>query len=891
MTMQIDEDLIGNAIGVTPMMQQYLDIKKQYADSILFFRLGDFYEMFWDDALLASGLLEITLTKKNCGIGTEKAPMCGVPFHSADSYIAKLVSLGHKVAICEQVEDPALAKDLVKRDVVRIVTPGTVTGESMLNAQENSYLASIYRYGQDGRAGSEQEIGLAWCDITTGELAAAVISGTGMKSKLSSELSRIGAKEILINEIDDPAFETEIREQTDVYLSALPDTYYDEKRGKRAVLALSGASSLKGLGTEEDGCIANALFGLFAYLEETQKQPLHHLKSLEIHSISDHMMLDKSSIRNLELTETIYDRQVKGSLLGVLDRTRTAMGGRLIKKWLRMPLIAVPEVARRLDAVDVLVGDLLMRNNIREHLKSVYDLERLAGRVSYGIANGRDLIALKNSVSVIPELRRELSDAPEDSLLAEILADTDDLSDVRELIEEAIVEDPPFTIREGGVIRRGYSEELDALKDGILDGQQWIASLEGRERERTGIKNLKVGFNRVFGYYIDITNGNKSLVPDDYIRKQTLVNSERYITPDLKEAESRVLGAEAKINQTEYDLFNALRIRLQAYIPLIQQTSAALAALDVLASFAEISEKNGYVKPVVTEGDVIRIVKGRHPVIEENLTDRRFVPNDVYIDRDSGSLLLITGPNMAGKSTYMRMTALIVLMAQAGCFVPAEDALIGACDRLYTRIGASDNLAKGESTFYVEMSELAYILNTASDKSLVILDEIGRGTSTYDGLAIAWAVCEYLCTGSKRIRTLFATHYHELTVLEGKLPGLKNLNTDISEEGGEIVFLHRIKAGSSNRSYGIHVAKLAGVPATLLCSAEEKLALLENERKEIEIDYERHDEHAPKQISLFDFAPNPVITRLKALNLLDITPSQAFSILEDLKTAAEKDES
>jgi DNA mismatch repair protein MutS len=663
------------------------------------------------------------------------------------------------------------------------------------------------------------------------------------------------------------------------------------------------------------------------------------------------MLLDRASIRSLELTETLFDRQTTGTLLGVLDRTHTAMGGRLLKRWLKEPLTDITEVARRLDAVEALADDVLARNNIKEFLKAVYDIERLAGRVSYGNANARDLIALLRSLEAIPEIKDAL-DGLSSGLLRDLSSRMDDFAEARALIAAAIVDDPPFTVREGGLIRDGFCEELDALKDSISGGQKWIAELEGRERARTGIKTLKVGYNRVFGYYIDITNANKDLVPPEYIRKQTLVNSERYITPEMKDIESSVLGAEARINELEYNIFNRLRLDLQVYIPALQSTAGAIAAIDALASFAEVSSKYGYVKPQVDDGEVIEIVRGRHPVIERTLTETVFVPNDVYIDRSERSLLLITGPNMAGKSTYMRQAALIVLMAQAGCFVPAERARIGAVDRLYTRIGAADNLARGESTFFVEMNELSYILNTASEKSLVILDEIGRGTSTYDGLAIAWAVCDYLCGGAaegagrsgpadepaqagfsvagRRVRTMFATHYHELTALEGTLEGLKNLNTETCDTGDDVVFLHRIAEGPASRSYGIHVARLAGVPAALLEDAQEKLDRLEAGRAAQDTvlggittadatpchsgGTSRQASDArnpvaegtpagavtpapsapartdtPAQISMFAWAPNPIVERLKALDLMEITPSQAIAILEDLKNAADKE--
>jgi DNA mismatch repair protein MutS len=878
-----------------------MDIKEQYQDCILFFRLGDFYEMFYDDAITASRVLEIALTKKTVGGGLDRAPLCGVPYHSAESYIAKLIENGYKVAICEQMEDPKLVKGLVKRDVVRVVTPGTVTGDSMLSANANNYLACV--------AESDEAYGVAWCDISTGELNAALISGDGREASLENRIAVIGASELI--RAGDP----------------------DEiARGRKVFESLFGASGATAHGVS-DGPVPIALYGLFHYLDKTQKQQIAYMRPPALLNYSNHMILDRASVRSLELTETMFDRQVKGSLLGVLDRTHTAMGGRLIKKWLKEPLVEVGEIRRRLDAVEALTDDVLARNHIKECLKAVYDIERLVGRISYGSANARDLAALKRSIEAIPDIKAEIADIGVDGygdisvsngggmesaggdsgaagagLLEELAAGMDEFVEAREMISSAIVDDPPFTVREGGIVRDGYSDELDQLKLSIKGGQEWIAGLEAKERERTGIKTLKVGYNKVFGYYIDITHANRDLVPQDYIRKQTLVNSERYITPEMKETESLVLGAETRINELEYRIFDKLRTDLQIYIPALQQTAEALAALDALTSFAETGSKYGYVKPVVDGGDTIEIERGRHPVIERSLKETVFVPNDVYIDRGKRSMLLITGPNMAGKSTYMRQTALIVLMAQAGCFVPAERARIGAIDRLYTRIGASDNLARGESTFYVEMSELAYILNTATENSLVILDEIGRGTSTYDGLAIAWAVIDYLC-GVNRIRTLFATHYHELTALEGTAQGLVNLNSETADTGDDVVFLHRIAEGPANRSYGIHVAKLAGVPRPLLDDAQEKLDRLESGKTKLNVggdseasahtgsapapsagatssDARREQREQPAQISMFSFAPNPVIERLKALDLMEITPSQAFGILEELKLAA-----
>lgn len=872
---------------LTPMMQQYMEIKKDYRDCILFFRLGDFYEMFFEDAITASKEMEITLTGKSCG-QEERAPMCGVPYHAADTYIAKLIDKGYKVAICEQVEEPATAKGIVKREVIQVITPGTVVSQTMLNEKENNYLASVFL--------DETGAGLAYCDVSTGEISTTELKGARYIEKLINELVKIRAKEVIANEsaiLD--GLSDEIRDASGAYFSILNPQYYNQNAAVDSVQRQFKVKSLKGLGVEDMSLAVMALGALLSYLFETQKQNLSHLAHLHVYDTAGHMSLDKATIKNLELTETLFEKKVQGSLLGVLDKTQTAMGSRKMKQWLREPLNNLREIQDRLNAVEMLTDSVLLRNNIKEHLKKIYDLERLAGRIACGNANGKDLIALRNSIYVLPDMKSELASCG-DPLLEKLEAGMDALTEIYELIDRAIVEEPPFTVKEGGLIRNGYSEELDGMKHSILDGQNWIAGLEAVEKERTGIKSLKVGFNKVFGYYIEVTKSYFDLVPENYIRKQTLANCERFITPELKEVESVVLNAEAKINQLEYEIFIGIRNFIQGFIGTIQRTSAAISVLDVLTSYAEAGSRLGYVKPSVNNGDAIVIEKGRHPVIEESIRNGIFVSNDTYIDRSDSSMLLITGPNMSGKSTYMRQTALVVLMAQTGCFVPAEMASIGIVDRIYTRIGASDNLAQGQSTFYVEMSELAYILNTATDKSLIILDEIGRGTSTYDGLSIAWAVVEYLCSSKGRIRTLFATHYHELTALESHMKGLKNLNVDVQEKDGNIVFLHKIVEGSASRSYGIHVAKLAGVPQQLLVAAEEKLQELEEGGVSIDLDKYagkiNEEEIDPKavteQISFFGFAPNPVVERLKALDLMNITPSQAFGILEELKKAAEE---
>lgn len=871
---------------LSPMMRQYMEIKEEYKDCILFFRLGDFYEMFFEDAKLVSRELELTLTGKNCGM-EERAPMCGVPFHSAETYIARLVERGYKVAICEQTEDPASAKGIVKREVIQIVTPGTVISSSMLDENENNYIASVVA---DDRA-----IGLSYCDVSTGEIRLTSIKGSGMAESLINELVKINAREIVLDETTGQLLDADnMKNITGAYFNVLAASYYEPYAVRSAILRQFVVSALLGLGIEEDSASEAALGALLIYLHETQKKSLGHIAQLNVYSMGQNMSLDKATIKNLELTETLFEKKIRGSLLGVLDKTHTAMGSRKLKQWIKEPLNDVTAINDRLDAVEALLDQVIIRNNIKESLKRVYDFERLTGRIACGTANGKDLIALRNSCSVLPDIKDELASL-ETALVSGIAENIHSLEHVYDLIDKGIVEDPPFSVREGGIIKEGHSDQLDALKASIKDAQDWIAGLEHSERERTGIKNLKVGYNKVFGYYLEVTRSYYDLIPDNYIRKQTLANCERFITPELKETERLVLNAEAKINQMEYQLFTEIRQQLQGYIREIQETSKAIAALDVLVSFAEISEKNDYVKPSVDGSDVIEIRKGRHPVIEQTIRDGIFVSNDTYLNRSDQSLLLITGPNMSGKSTYMRQTALIVLMAQAGCFVPCQEARIGVCDRIFTRIGASDNLAQGQSTFFVEMSELSYILNTATSRSLVILDEIGRGTSTYDGLSIAWAAAEFLCRPQRMIRTLFATHYHEMTRLEDSIEGVKNLNVDVAEENGDVVFLHKIVEGSASRSYGIHVAKLAGAPKELLERAEERLFELESgaeaamakplaaELTVTPVAAAGAAEAEETQLSFLGSIPDPVTEKLRNLDLMNTTPSEALRILEELK--------
>lgn len=860
---------------LTPMMSQYMKIKKEYEDCILFFRLGDFYEMFFEDAKTASRELEITLTGKNCG-QEERAPMCGVPYHAAEAYIEKLIAKGYKVAICEQTEDPETAKGIVEREVIQVITPGTLLSRRMLNENENNYIASVYM--------DERGAGIVYSDVSTGEIVGVDFLEEDINENVVNLLTSIKVREIIINE--SALIQEErgyIKNFTGAYVSPLGDSYFSKENCNEIIKKHFSTGSLMGMGIAERPYITSALGALLEYLYETQKNSMSQLINFSIYEQSNHMSIDKATIRNIELLETLYENKVSGSLLGVLDKTGTAMGSRLMRNWIRSPLTDLDMIKARLDAVEYLFDDIVFRNHISETLKKIYDLERLATRMACGNANGRDMIALKNSLFNLPEIKIILKET-NNTLLNEISNNIDPLEEIYKLIENSIVDDPPFTIKEGGLIKEGYSSKLDEMKNSIADGQNWIASLESIERERTGIKTLKVGFNKVFGYYIEVRKSGSDLIPDNYIRKQTLVNCERYITPELKEVESKVLNAEAKINSLEHELFSEIRERIKSITDILQKTAKNVAALDVLTSYAHVSQKLGFVKPDVHSGEIIAIKNGRHPVIENMVSGGTFVANDTYIDNEDASMLLITGPNMAGKSTYMRQTALIVLMAHMGCFVPCDEAEIGLVDRIYTRIGASDNLSQGQSTFFVEMSELAYILNTCTSKSLIILDEIGRGTSTYDGLSIAWALVEHLCKDENRARTMFATHYHELTVLSDTLKGIKNLNVEVRQDNGKIVFMHKIVEGSASQSYGIHVADLAGVPKSLLLNAQDKLKMLEESAGERDISkVEKSDDSDDKQISFFDIVPNPAIEMIKNLNLFDITPSKAIEILEELK--------
>lgn len=797
--------------SLTPMMQQYMETKKEYSDCILFYRLGDFYEMFFDDALVASKELEITLTGKSCGL-EERAPMCGVPFHAVDSYLTKLVNRGYKVAICEQVEDPKLAKGIVKREVIRVVTPGTNLNIQSLEETRNNYLMCIVY--------TTNKFGISIADATTGDYYLTEVED--MK-KLSDEIMKYTPSEIICNE---PFFVSgfdieELRNRLHIPINALDAHVFDDDGCKRLLLRHFHVNTLIGLGIEDFPVGMIAAGALLNYLYDTQKTELTHMTHLYPYLTSKYMLLDSSTRRNLELTETLREKQKRGSLLWVLDKCRTAMGARLLRSRIEQPLIEKSEMEARLDAIDDLNGSSVSRDELREYLNTIYDLERLLCKVTYKTANPRDLIAFRNSLSYLPAIKEVLKefDAAE---LVSIETDCDALPDIYALIRDAIVEEPPISVREGGMIRDGFDQDIDMLRKAKTEGKQWLAALEEEERQRTGIKNLKVKYNKVFGYYFEVTNSYLSLVPDDFIRKQTLTNGERFTTQKLKELEDTILNAEDKLTTLEYDLFCKIRDAIARELDRIQRTAKAIARLDVYASLSYVAEQNHYVRPKLNEKGIIDIKDGRHPVVEKMISNNLFVANDTYLDNGNHCISIITGPNMAGKSTYMRQTALIVLMAQIGCFVPAKSANIGIVDRIFTRVGASDDLASGQSTFMVEMNEVANILRNATSNSLLILDEIGRGTSTFDGLSIAWAVVEHISNrkllGAK---TLFATHYHELTELEGKMHNVNNYCIAVKESGDDIVFLRKIIKGGADRSYGIQVAKLAGVPDIIIDRAKE----------------------------------------------------------------------
>jgi DNA mismatch repair protein MutS len=854
--------------NLTPMMQQYQTIKAEHKDALLFFRLGDFYEMFFDDAVTASRELEITLTARDGGNGI-KVPMCGVPYHAVEGYLAKLIGKGYKVAICEQVEDPKLAKGIVKREVIRIVTPGTVLETNILQESKSNYLLAVYLLNS--------VYGIAYTDISTGEFRTTEISGDGSEQKLFDEIARINPAEIILplTLYHDEPFRQNLTKILSVTLTKLSEDKDFLLKGAQIIKNHFRVHSLEALGLSDLPAAVCAVGMVLIFLSETQKKDLVYLQDLSIYSISSFMMIDQSTRRNLELTATIRDGQKKGSLLWVLDKTVTALGARLIKQWIEKPLLDKQDIMDRLDAVEELTNNVFAREDLRQLLKKIFDWERLISRIAFGNANPRDLISLKNSLAVLPEILQLISslNSKQFNILSELL---DPLEDIYALIEKGIVHDPPVSVRDGGIIKEGYDEEVDELRSITIHGKKWIAQLEAAEKARTGIKSLKVGFNKVFGYYLEVTKANLSSVPDNYSRKQTLANAERYITQELKEWENKILGAGEKLAQREYFLFHEIRENIAENAKRIQKTAGVIAHLDVLLSFAQVSLENGYTKPEIFDDDTLHIIDGRHPVVEKIIVSG-FIPNDTYLDNDEHQICLLTGPNMAGKSTYMRQTALCVLMAQIGCFVPASKAHIGLVDRIFTRVGAADDLAGGQSTFMVEMCETSNILRHATRSSLIILDEIGRGTSTYDGLSIAWAVVEYILKPQIGAKTLFATHYHELTELAQKYPQVKNYSVAVKEKEGGIIFLRKIIPGGADKSYGIQVAKLAGLPEEVLQRAKEILWELEQTGITPDLQLIKEKEK-PMQISFFvpDPPKNPIIAELESLNLNNLTPLDAL---------------
>ena len=863
---------------VSPMMQNYLNTKAQYKDCILFYRLGDFYEMFYDDAITASRELEITLTGKACGT-EEKAPMCGVPFHAAEIYISRLIAKGYKVAIAEQLEDPKKAKGIVKRDVIRVVTPGTVIETNMLEEKKNNYIMGIVKKGL--------YYGLAICDISTGDFYATQIKlPENNFEKLLDEYARFVPAEIVVNEtMGLSTKEIDImKDRNNTFVTIRENEMFSED--ENLLLKLYNVEDSFGKKKEDlkdEKLSVQAINGLLNYFSETQKVKLEHINKIELYEVKKYMALDINARRSLELTERMRDKSKRGTLIWVLDKTSTSMGGRLLRRWINDPLLEVKEINERLEAVREFKDNIMLRGDIIETLKKVYDIERLAGKISYGNANARDLISLKNSLSNLPELK-ELLSSTKSKLLQKHYSNLDELKDIYKLIDEAIVEDPPISVKEGGIIKTGYSKEIDEYRNASTDGKKWIIELEAREKELTGIKNLKVGYTRVFGYYIEVTKSFLNQVPEDrYIRKQTLTGGERFVTEELKQIEGKILGAEEKVVALEYNEFVKIRDEIGKNIERLQKSANVVANVDVLNSLAVVAEDNNYVCPVVDESGKIEIKAGRHPVIEQMIDSGSFVQNDTNLDKEENRVAIITGPNMAGKSTYMRQVALITLMAQIGSFVPAESAKIGVVDKIFTRVGASDDLSSGQSTFMVEMSEVANILKEATPNSLVILDEIGRGTSTYDGLSIAWAVAEYIASKEKvGCKTLFATHYHELIDLENKIDGIKNYSVAVKEKGEDIIFLRKIVGGGTDESYGIHVAKLAGVPKTVVTRANKILQSLE--KGGVKIKEEKEDKKQVEgQFDFYNMTLANIATELDKVNLNELTPIDALNTLAKMK--------
>lgn len=863
--------------NITPMMQQYLDMKDKYTDSILFFRLGDFYEMFFEDALTASRELEITLTGRNCGL-EEKAPMCGVPFHAADAYIHRLVDKGYKVAICEQIENPEDAKGIVKRDVVRIVTPGTILNEKSLDSKSNNFICSVF-YDITSSA-----LGISYADVSTGEFKT-----TEARNMLTlyDLFSKINPSEIIIN-ADLPELYSILSESYKCSISVLGEWRNRLDISYEIIKNHLNVFSLESLGLEhKDNAILSTAM-LFEYLHDTQKNALNHINSLKYYDLSNYMILDQSTRFNLELTETIRGKQRTGSLFGVLDKTKTSMGGRLLKQFIHEPLVDIDAINKRLDYVAVFSNDLLLQNDISEALKGIYDIERIISKVSYGSVNARDLLSLKNSLLKLPELKNILISSEYENMLF-TGKQIDCLEELVIILENSIAEEPPITIKDGNVIKNGYNAELDELRYIITNGKEWISELESREKEKTGIKNLKIGYNKVFGYYLEITKSHLHLAPEYFIRKQTLANAERYITPELKEMEAKLLGAEEKILKLEYELFLEIKNIVGNEISRLKEVSQLIALIDVFCSIGKVAYNNNYIRPQLNVEGKHSVLNGRHPVVEDMMGHAEFIGNDANLDMGKNQIAIITGPNMAGKSTYMRQVALIQLMAQIGSFVPAEFANLSIVDRIFTRIGASDDLSQGKSTFMVEMTEVANILNNCTDNSLLILDEIGRGTSTYDGLSIAWSVIDYIHSHVKA-KTLFATHYHELTELEESMDGVKNYNITVRENQGHIVFLRKIIKGSADKSYGIEVAKLAGVPNKVILKAKDILQQLENNdlNKKSSFDKTSNVNHAVssnvEQLNFLIKETNESIKdKIKSLDIANTTPIEALNILYELK--------
>ena len=862
---------------ISPMMQKYLETKEEYKDCILFYRLGDFYEMFFEDALIAARELEITLTGKDCGL-PERAPMAGIPHHAAEVYAEKLIEKGYKVAICEQLEDPKTAKGIVKRGVIRILTPGTIVESNLLEEKKNNYIMSICKSGI--------YFGVSVCDISTGEFYSSEIKSENNFALLLDEIARFAPSEIIANSM---MFECQeemdkIRERFSIYMSRFSDKFFTDDVGNLTLDYNIIENKKEVTNLKEKPLAVKSINALLEYLNETQMTSLEHINTITIYSLSKYMSLDINARRNLEITEKMRDKSKKGTLLWVLDKTSTSMGGRLLRRWLNDPLLEVKEIQERLDAVKELKDNMMLRGEITDTLKKVYDIERLAGKMTYGNANARDMITLKNSLERLPEVKNVLAMC-QSHKLKELYENLDELKDVFALIEKSIVEDPPMTIKDGGIIKLGYDEEIDTLKKASTEGKTWLAKLEADEKEKTGIKTLKVGYNKVFGYYIEVSKSFVSQVPERFIRKQTLTTGERYITDELKTIENQILGAEEKVVNLEYNAFVEIRTEIAKNIKRLQKTANVVSTLDVLASFAQVAEDMNYCMPVVKDDGIIKIKEGRHPVIEKMIGSGNFVPNDTYLDKEGDRLAIITGPNMAGKSTYMRQVALITLMAQVGSFVPATEAQIGVVDKIFTRVGASDDLSMGQSTFMVEMMEVATILKEATENSLVILDEIGRGTSTYDGLSIAWAVAEYIANKEKcGAKTLFATHYHELIELADKQEGIKNYSIAVKEKGEDIIFLRKIVEGGTDESYGIHVARLAGVPKVVTKRADEILTSLERKSMLSGKKQEKENKKVVEgQFDMFNFKLAEIAHEIDKINLNELTPIDALNTLMKLK--------